>query len=249
MNAARYVCLLALAACGFQAGALPGDDAAVRHDGTTIGIDARRDDSPPGETVKIGGTVYTPGPGGNSGVGGASVTALASASSTMSLGSATAASNGVYSISVPAGFSGVLRVTSGGFYDTYQLVVPAFLGNAGVNIELLNSLDVYFGGQACNTSQVSTSGLVGLLVVDTNMDPLAGATFTVTPTSGTSCYVGSNGNLSGSATSTSAAGTGLVFNVTAGSATLSAAKTGDTFAALAADVVAGAYTTALIQQQ
>jgi hypothetical protein len=248
VSRARHACLVVLAACGFQNGVGVTDAAGGHADAARDGSGSHPD-TPLDASTMIAGTVYTPTPG-PTGIAGATVVAAPSSNLGTQVASTTSSADGGYSLRVPDGFTGVLRASANGFVDTYMIVVPVFLGSANVDIQMLSGTQIFLAGEACNgTSQAQSAGLVGLEVVDTSMTPLAGATFSVTPSSGSPCYVASNGNLSGTATATSTQGTGLVFNVAAGSATLSASESGDTFAALSMDVLPGVYTTALIQQQ
>ncbi len=66
------------------------------------------------------------------------------------------------------------------------------------------------------THDQSTKGIVGILVLDCNGEPVIGATVTLNPASGQIFYNGPNGTPSPAATETAGDGLALIFNVDAG---------------------------------
>ena len=186
------------------------------------------------------------------GIGGTSVKAFTAAGDTM-LASATSASDGTYSITIPTDGSpldGYLLghhdpSGSNTYLDTYLYPPHPLDADSTQGVILLltqQTLDALTG--IVNVTQDPSKGMIGLVVADASGNPIAGAKITTTPM-GTVIY--DSGSLpSSSATMTDTDGRAYVFNVTAGPVTVHATG-GMTFRDVSLKARPGVVTTTAVE--
>lgn len=173
-----------------------------------------------------------------------------------SLDTTTSDSAGVYALSVPTGGSpldGYVNGTKSGFIDSY-LYPPQPLSNDLANIPVLmvsTTVWAFLPVLSHGATQPNGSGFIGLLVVDCNGNPVAGATVTC---SGSNMvrYI-SNGAIGDPAdpnmpvTTTDSSGLALIFDVTPGNAvTVDATADGHDYAQHNIKVRADVVTTTVV---
>lgn len=158
--------------------------------------------------------------------------------------------NGNYTLMVPTNgrpLDGFIKATLGSYLDTYlypPTALTADFTGASINMITSGTLDL-LANTVCNANQLTTNGVIALLVVDAMEMPAAGAMVSSSPASNKVCY-NAGGFPSRNATMTDTDGLAYLFNVT-GQATVSATKTGSTFSSHTVNARAGTFTTTVIQ--
>jgi hypothetical protein len=156
--------------------------------------------------------------------------------------------SGNYSLVIPTGgvaLDGFIKATLTGLVDTYLYPpkpLTADFGTASINMVSQGTLDT-LSGTLCGTAQMSSMGLVAVLVADANNTGIGGATISSTPAAAKYCYNGSSGLPSRNATMTEADGIGYMINLPAGEVTVNASKSGTTFLSHKVNARAGTLTT------
>jgi hypothetical protein len=158
--------------------------------------------------------------------------------------------NGKYALVVTTNgqaLDGYLKATLGSYLDTYlypPAPVTADFASASVNMITSNTLDL-LANTLCGANQMTTNGVIAVLVVDAAEKPVAGAMVTSDPMSNKICYNG-GGFPNRNSTMTDTDGIAYVFNVT-GQVTVGATKSGSTFLSHSVNARAGTFTTTVIQ--
>ena len=200
--------------------------------------------------ITISGTATTTSiTGQTSPASGVTVGAYKSSDETTAVASTTTDAQGAFSLMVPTNgvaLDGFLKATKSGNVDTY-LYPPAPLTadftNAPVIVLTSGTYSglIFLGGGG-------SGDVIGVEVVDTSFQPIAGATVSGMPAATKTGYTGSNGTPDTSATQTTADGRGYLFGEPAGSVTVSAAKSGLTFQSHAVKVHAGQLTITAVSE-
>ena len=159
---------------------------------------------------------------------------------------ATSDAQGKYSLSVAtngAPIDGYIKATKSGYVDIYLYPAQPWFANdtdGSINMMTPGNRDIlnnFAGG-----NQMAGKGMIGMAVFDSAGNPVAGATVSSMPASGSAKYNGSNGIPSSSATMTSADGVAFLFNVPE-NVTVTATKAGMTFHAHAVKARPDKFTT------
>jgi hypothetical protein len=163
---------------------------------------------------------------------------------------ATSDASGNYSMTITTegqALDGFLKATFGGYLDTYLYpprAVDADFDGASINMITSGTLDL-LAGLLCGDDQMTTTGVIAVLVADSTDTAVAGATVGTSPAATKICY-----NMSGTpnrnATMTDTDGIAYAFNVT-GTASVSAIKSGTDFVTHSVNARAGTFTTTVIQ--
>ena len=202
--------------------------------------------------ITISGTASQVDTSGSTPASGVTIAAYKSSDENTVVAMTTSDAQGNYSITVPtngAALDGFLLATLSGNVPTYlypPAPLTADLANAPI-IELSTGtyglLTGFIGGNA-------PGDVIGLETVDTNYQPIAGATVSSMPAAAKTGYTPANGGNtpSTSATQTASDGRAYLFGMPAGSVTVSAAKTGVTFKSHSVKVHANALTTTVITE-
>lgn len=245
--------VLGLAACGGSSGS--GNPDAPMADGPE-GIDAAPDappDGPPAPaTITLTGTATARAINGAQPVAGATIGAYQSVNETTPVATATSAADGTFTLTITTGGSaldGYLKATKTGYADSY-LYSPAPIATdmANLPINMLTTGNYGTLYALTQTQQGANKGTIAVIVQDSALAPIAGATVAGTPAA-TYKYDGANGLPSNSATVTAADGVGYYLNAPLGAISVTAAKTGATFTAHTVKVFADSLTTTVIVKQ
>lgn len=197
------------------------------------GSDTKAVDAPPAVAamLTLSGTASSIGIGGRTPEPGVVINAYKVSDDSM-IGTATTDTSGNFTLTVSTGgvaVDGYLKGTKATFKDTYLYPPAPLTANfSGATVLLLTPSTWNQATQIAGATQTAGNGWIGVLVVDTTMTAVAGATISSTP-AGMVHYNSSSGLPQAQATMTAADGIGYVMNVAAGQVSMSAAKTGATF--------------------
>ncbi len=203
------------------------------------------------DTIMISGTAVTQSIQGSNPAVGLQVEAYSNADENTPVATTTTDMQGNYTLVVTTNgmaLDGYIKATGNNLVDTY-LYPPAPLAadfdGASVNMVSPGNFDI-LSGTLCRANQDAAKGTIAVLVEDASGTAVSGATIASDPAATDTCYNGSNGLPSSTATATSDSGIGYLFNVT-GSATVSADGAGMTFQSHGVVARAGALTTTLVE--
>jgi hypothetical protein len=155
------------------------------------------------------------------------------ADDTVPLVSTTTDAQGKYSLAVATdgAFDGYVKSALSSYLDTY-LYPPAPL-TASFSALSINHIDSstlnYLSNTSCGSAQLTTNGIVAVVVVDANNMPVAGVAVSSAPAATKYCYNGTSGLPDMAATMTATDGVAYMINVPAGKVTVSAQKVGIVF--------------------
>ena len=155
------------------------------------------------------------------------------ASDAAPLVSTTTDAQGKYSLvfTSDGAFDGYVKSALSSFLDTY-LYPPAPLIEtfSALSINHIDSTTLnYLTNTSCGSAQVTTNGIVAVVVVDMNNMPVAGVAVSSAPAATKYCYNGTNGLPDMAAAMTSNDGVAYMINVPAGKVMVSAQKAGIVF--------------------
>lgn len=197
-----------------------------------------------GDPIVVSGNATSVSSGGSAPVNGATISAFRTGNGT-ALALDTSDAAGAFSMSVPTGttpIDGYLRGQAAGFLDTYVYAANPAYESATQDVVFISAATRDQLVFLASVTQSAGNGLLPVFVLDCNGNPVAGATISLTPSSGTIRYA-SGGLPSTSATATDATGAAFIFNVTPGTVTIDGQLTGQSFREHAilvrADVITG----------
>jgi hypothetical protein len=230
--------LLALIACGGDDGGGGGDV-----DAAPAGPDAAAMVTISGVAQTVSGTSTVP-------LEGASIEAYNSSGGGV-IGSTTSAADGTYAITLTtdgAPLDGYLKGTSAGRIDTYLYPPrPLAADRDGATMLIINQQTLGLLGTLGGVSQDAAKGFVGVLVLDANDTPVAGATVTISPMGTARVIYAVNSLPNQNATMTDASGTVFIANTDVGDVTIDATMGSVDFFAHAVNARAGVITTTAVQ--
>lgn len=208
-------------------------------------------DAPPvvPQTITISGKATETGLGGESPVAGVLIGVYANSNEATAVATATTNAQGDYSMTVTTNaqaLEGFIKATKTGYVELYLYPTGAFIADTDGSLNMMTPGNKDLLNNFASGNQMAGKGLIGLQVRDANGNPVAGATVSSTPASGTYRYTGSNGYPNASATVTSADGVAFMFNVPPGNVTITASKAGTTFHAHQVKARADKFTTTSI---
>jgi hypothetical protein len=237
--------LVLVVACG---GGNDGDGP----DGNTATADAKEfHDAPPvvAQMIALSGETTERGLSGTTKVAAVTVAAFKISDESTPVAMATSDAQGKYTLNVPTGgapFDGFLKATKSGYIDIYLYPSSSWIEDfTDGEINMLTPGNKDLLNNFASGGQTAGKGMVGLAVLDASGNPVAGATISAAPGTGTVRYTGSNGLPSATATVTSADGVAFVFNAPE-TVTVSAAKSGMSFREHAVKAHADKFTTTSI---
>jgi hypothetical protein len=251
------VLCVSTSACGDDGGSgngadapLPGGDADVSD--APGDSDVTPDAPPAPATIIVSGTASALSISGEEPVAGATIAAFRRSDESTAIATTTTDNQGNFTLSIDTGgvaVDGFLKATSSSHVDSY-VYPPGPLASDTADVRVTMVTPTNYGALYAFTqvSEAPDTGVVGLLVLDTTEQPVAGATATSTPAA-TAKYNGSQGFPSSGATSTAADGLAYLLNAPPGAITVGAAKQGSTFASHDVKVWASSLTTTLVIQQ
>jgi hypothetical protein len=162
--------------------------------------------------------------------------------------------DGLFTLSVANGalvpVDGYVKGTATGHLDSYLYPpFPLAASTPETPTAFITPSTLGLLGFVSGTTQSSSLGLVGLLVIDCAGDPVAGATVSVAPTDASTkiVYAGANGIPDTALTSTSVTGLAFVFNVPTGPVVVDASVGGESLDEHTIEVRIGAGATAITQ--
>lgn len=199
-------------------------------------------------SITIAGTVVDQSVSGQTPLENAALSAFPSQTSTAAISNANSLSGGAFSLVAGTGgtpIDGYLKASMTGEMDSYLYAnAPLATSQSGLSVVMLTS-DTYqllqLGG---GVTQDAAKGVVAVLVLDCESQPVAGATITTSP-AGTIRYDGTTGP-STTATATGDDGIAYVFNVAAGDVTVNATAGSTALRSHHIVVRTGAFTTTLV---
>lgn len=158
--------------------------------------------------------------------------------------------DGMYSLVIETGgvaVDGFLKATLADHLDTYLYPPRPLTGDYdGASLNMVNADTVTILFALCQELQDDEKAIIGLLVRDSDENPVEGAKATSTPAPGFDCYnAGDYPN--GMARMTDASGISYLLNVEPGEVTVSAMKTGITFQSHRVTARVGALTTTVVE--
>lgn len=176
-------------------------------------------------SITIAGRAFDQSLGGQTPLDGASLSAFPTQASTTATANAFTDSSGAFSLVVGTGESpldGYVKATMTGEMDSYLYPnAPLATSQAGLNVIMVTADTFGLLVSGSGVTQDAANGVVAVLVLDCESQPVAGATVSTSP-AGTVRY--NEGSLpSAKATATAADGIAYVLNVPTGDVTVSAA--------------------------
>lgn len=185
-------------------------------------------------TLTLSGNTQTVSLSGLSPVAGATVTAK-QVSDDSTVGTPDTSDNsGAFSISAPTGgvpLDAYLEITHGSYWDTLVYPpVPVSQDFTGVAALLVNDGQVSLIQSLYGVSH-DGNGIVGVIVLDCDNNPIQGATVSTNPAGGDVLYNGPDGLPDSNATSTGADGVAQIYSVPTGTVTVNATARGMTLRA------------------
>jgi len=192
-------------------------------------------DAPPivPQMITISGKTTERGLSGETNVAGVMLAVYASSNESTPLAMATSDAQGMFTLTVTTmgmPIDGYVLAKKGGYVDLYMYDTGPFIDSfADANLNMITPGNKDFLSSLAGGNQMAGKGLIGLQVRDASGNPVAGATVSSTPASGSYHYTGSNGLPDSAATMTSADGVAFMFNVPSGAITVTASKSGLTF--------------------
>jgi hypothetical protein len=198
--------------------------------------------------INVSGTTSDVGIGGRTPVANVMISAFKEGASTATA-TATSDASGNFTISIPtmgAPIDGYLLAHDTTHKDTFLYPqAPLTADQSAIPVLMLTSGAFNLASTLAQGNQSPGMGFIGVEAIDAANMPVAGVTFSSTP-SGTVRY-NKNGLPNSTATVTEADGIGYVFNVAAGTVTVSASKTGSTFHSHPVNARADQVTLTLVQ--
>lgn len=184
--------------------------------------------------LTLSGVTSERGLSGSSNTAGVSLAVFRTNNDATPLAMATSDAQGKYTLSVTTGgmaIDGYIKASKSGYVDIYLYPAqPWFANDTDGSINMMTPGNKDLLNNFAGGNQMAGKGMIGMAVFDSAGNPVAGATVSSMPASGSAKYNGSNGIPSSSATSTSADGVAFLFNVPE-NVTVTATKAGMTFRA------------------
>jgi len=204
-------------------------------------------DAPPNvpATITISGTATEDGESSSTPLAGVALQLL-KASDDSPLGSATSASDGSFSFSVPTNglvVDAYLKGTMSGYTDNYVYATAPFEADAQIHASMVTSTN--FGLLGGVAGQSPSLAFIAVEILDSSSNPVMGATISSDPASGKYNY--NSGGIPTGTTATASDGQGYFVNVPAGAITVTAEKSGMTFKSHVVKGHVGALTVSTIQ--
>ena len=197
--------------------------------------------------ITIAGTAVEDMQNGSTPLAGVTVGVYKTANETTAVGSAVTDSQGKYTMSIPTGgvvVDGFIRASKSGYVDNYVYPAAPFQSdNPKADAHLITTSN--FGFLKLIGGQHAGNGLIIVAILDSNMQPVQGATVTSSPASGAYRYSDSSGTPTAT-TSTAADGAAFFFDVPPSSVEITATKSGMTFKAHTLVAHAEQFTTTVI---
>jgi hypothetical protein len=199
-------------------------------------------------SITIAGAAIDQSISGQTALDGVALSAYPTQTSTTASSNATSDSSGSFSLIVGTGESpvdGYLKATMSGEMDTYLYPnAPLAADESGLSVVMLTSSTYGLLALGGGVTQDAAKGVVAVLVLDCESQPVMGATISTSP-AGTVRYNTAAGP-SSTATSTSADGIAYVFNVPTGDTTVSGMAGSVSLRTHHLVVRSGAFTTTLV---
>ena len=192
-------------------------------------------DAPPNvpQMITISGKTTERGLGGETNVAGVTLALYSVSNESTPMTMTTSDAQGNFTLMVTTmgmPLDGYLLATKSGYVDLYMYGTGPFIGDfTDANLNMITPGNKDFLSSLAGGNQMAGKGLIGLQVRDASGNPVAGATVSSSPASGSYHYTGSNGLPDSAATATSADGVAFMFNVPSGAITVTATKSGITF--------------------
>lgn len=185
--------------------------------------------NPSAATATVSGDAFSVGFGGQTPVQGAEIQAYDAADQAISGATDTSDAQGDWSITADLGnepLDAYVRAVHTSYLDTYLFPpTPIYQDLGGASIIMLDTTSLGLLSQLVSVTQDNDKGMLLVVVLDCNGDPVEGATVTSNPAAGETAYIDGQ-TPSTSATATDSSGVAMLFNVPPGDVEVDASVMG-----------------------